>query len=134
MSAPFWPTVGGLADSGDRDSVIRRTKDRAASIACPALSHFCPPSTSMTGLSTARVAKLPQSADLGQHLRQEFLAAKAGIDGHDKNDIAEMEDVFDQLGRARRVEHHACLLAEVWICERTRWRGIVAEGSAWTRR
>jgi len=30
MSAPFWPTVGGLADSGDRDSVIRRTKDRAA--------------------------------------------------------------------------------------------------------
>ena len=30
MSAPFWPTVGGLADSGDRDSVIRRTKDRTA--------------------------------------------------------------------------------------------------------
>ena len=39
--------------------------------------------------------------------------AVAGIDCHDKNDIAEMEDVFHQLSRARQVEHHTCLLAEV---------------------
>ena len=68
---------------------------------------------------TPRVAKLPQSPDFRQHVRQEILAAKAGIDGHDKNDIAEVEDLFDQLGRARRVEHHACLLTEVVDCERT---------------
>lgn len=64
-------------------------------------------------IETPRVAKLSQSADLRQHLWQEFLAAKSGIDGHYKDDIAEVEDVFDQLRRACRIKHHARLLAEV---------------------
>src|SRR5437870_343129 len=55
---------------------------------------------------SARVVKIAQSTDL----RQEFLAAEAGIDRHDENDIAEMEDIFDQLSR---IERHARLLAEI---------------------
>ena len=38
---------------------------------------------------------------------------KPGSDGHDQHDVAQVQHVFDQLGRGGRVEHHARLLAEV---------------------
>ena len=41
------------------------------------------------------------------------MATKARIDCHDENDIAEMENVFDQLDRTRWIKHNSGLLAEV---------------------
>lgn len=71
-------------------------------------------------IETPGIAELPQPADLGQHLRQELLAAEPRIDSRCKDHIAEVEYVFDQLSRACRAEHHARLLAEVVDRERTR--------------
>ena len=83
-----------------------------AAAACAAVVAFSPPSTSITG-SRPRSAHIARNApDLGQHLGQEGLAAEAGIDRHHQDDVAEMQDIFDQLRRARRIEHHARLLAE----------------------
>ena len=66
-----------------------------ASITCQAFSPLSPPSTSITGSKPALVAQPPQRRDLWQHLRQEFLAAKAGVDGHDQHDAAQMQHIFD---------------------------------------
>ena len=83
-----------------------------ASIARRAVSLFSPPSTSMTWLSPARVADSAQTAYFWQHLRQELLTAKTGINGHDKNNVAEMKNVFDHLDRRRGIKHDAGLFAE----------------------
>ena len=64
-------------------------------------------------LQAAFRADRPDAPDLRQHLGQEGLSAEPGIDRHDQDDIAEVQDIFDELRRARRVEHHARLLAEL---------------------
>ena len=63
-------------------------------------------------MQAALGAHRAQAPDLRQHFGKEGLAAEAGIDGHDQNDVAQMQHIFDQLRRARRIEHHARLLAE----------------------
>ena len=65
------------------------------------------------GIEVTHLAELAQSADFRQHLRKGFMAAESRVDGHDENDVAAMENVFDQLDRACRIEDHAGLLAEV---------------------
>ena len=74
---------------------------------CQALSPLSPPSTSMTGSRPRSSHSRRKRADLGQHRRQELLPAKAGVDGHDQDDAAEVEHVLDLRQRRRRVQHHA---------------------------
>src|SRR5689334_2668464 len=110
-----------LSNSGDGGSVINRTKDRTAgrdgvraSLYRPSSGFVVWPAVGLDDrIEATLVADLAQAADLGQRLRQELLAAEARIDSPDEDDLAEMEDVFNQSRRARRAEHHARLLAEV---------------------
>src|SRR6185295_6250170 len=44
--------------------------------------------------------------DLRQRLGQEGLAAEAGIDGHDEDDVDQMKDMVDPQDRRRRIDHH----------------------------
>ncbi len=60
-----------------------------------------------------RLAKPAQFPDFGQHLRQEFLSAKSGIDGHHQDDIAKMQHLLDERDGTGRVEHRAGLLAQL---------------------
>ena len=109
----------GIANGRDRAGVIVRSKNRrpgndgvrAGLDRLPGGSTIFSAINLNERIEAARVADLAQTTDLGQHLRQEFLAAEARIDGHDENDIAEMQDVFDQLDRARRAAQDA--VAEV---------------------
>jgi len=64
------------------------------------------------GVEAASVAQAPQLADLWQHLGQEGLAAKAGVDRHHQDDVAQVEDLFDERDRTGRVEDRPGLLAE----------------------
>ena len=84
-----------------------------AAAACAAVVTFSPPSTSITGCETPLGADRPQAPDLGQHFGQEGLAAEARIHGHHQDNVAEMQDMFDELQRARRIQHHAWLLSEI---------------------
>ena len=60
-----------------------------------------------------RLAEPAQLPDFRQHLRQEFLSAKSGIDGHHQDDVAEVQHLLDERDRAGRVEHRAGLLAQL---------------------
>ena len=60
-------------------------------------------------IEAAGFAGLAWSADLGQHLRQDFLPAAAGVHGHDENDFAQIKDVFDRPDRDRWAQRHAGL-------------------------
>jgi hypothetical protein len=61
---------------------------------------------------TALVAQPPEFGDFGQHLGQEFLPAKAGIDGHDQHYAAQMQHIFDLRQWRRGVEHDTRDFAE----------------------
>ena len=67
--------------------------------------------------STDRVAfapaKPPQFTDFRQHLRQKFLSAKSGIDGHHQDDVAEVQHLLDKGDGTGRVEHRAGLLTKL---------------------
>ena len=71
-----------------------------------------------------------QAADLGQHFRQERLAGKTGIDGHDHDDVAEMQDIFDGIQGLAGSSTAPAFLPSSRICESTRCRWKVADGSA----
>ncbi len=64
-------------------------------------------------MQTSLGADHAQAPDLGQHFREEGLAAESRIHGHHQDDIAEMEDIFDELRRARGIQHHPCPLSEI---------------------
>ena len=78
-----------------------------------AFSPFCPPSTSIHGSSPFNRTEPPQLTDFRQHLRQEFLSAKSGIDGHHQDDIAEVQHLLDKGYRTGRIEHRAGLLTKL---------------------
>ena len=63
-------------------------------------------------MQTALGAHRAQARDLRQHFGDEGLAAKSRIDGHDQNNVAQMQDILDKLRRGSRIEHHTRLLAE----------------------
>jgi hypothetical protein len=65
------------------------------------------------GIEAAPLAEFAQATNLRKHFGQERLAAEAGIDGHDHDDVTEMEDVFDGIKGAGWVQHHPRLLAEL---------------------
>src|ERR1700733_13562455 len=58
-------------------------------------------------------AKPPQFTDFRQHLRQKFLSAKSGIDGHHQDDIAEVQHLLDKGDGTGRVKHRAGLLTKL---------------------
>ena len=111
---------GAGADGGNGRRVVLRAEDRRAGddrggagggrlcrrrrvLAAIDLDHR---------IEAALRAHRAEAPDLGQHLGQEGLPAKSRIDRHHQDDVAEMQDIFDELRRARRIEHHARLLAE----------------------
>jgi hypothetical protein len=58
-------------------------------------------------MQIARGAHLSYPTNLGQHFREEGLAAEPRINGHYQNHIAEMQDVFYGVWWRRGIEHHA---------------------------
>ena len=84
-----------------------------ASMTCQAFSPLRAAIDLDDRVEPALVAQPPQRPDLGQHLRQELLSAKPGIDGHDQHDAAEFEHIFDLRQRRRRVQHHPGGLSEI---------------------
>ena len=71
-----------------------------ASRTCQAFSPLNPPSTSMTGSRPRSSHSRRNRADFRQHFRQELLAAKPRIDGHDQHDAAKIEHIFDHAPEA----------------------------------
>src|SRR5690606_38258992 len=53
----------------------------------------------------------PGLSELGERFRDEALAAKAGIDRHDQQQVDVTDDMLDRRNGRRRVESHASLLA-----------------------
>ena len=111
----------GVADSSDSGGIIVRSKYCRTGHDCirTCLDRLSGSFTIFSAVNlddrikAARLAEPAQTADVGQRLRQKFLTAEACFDGHDENDVAETENVFDRLDRARRVEYGASFLAEV---------------------
>jgi hypothetical protein len=64
-------------------------------------------------MQTALGAHRLEAPNLGKHLGQEALAAEPRIYGHYQNDITETQDIFDEVGRACRVEYNAPLPSQV---------------------
>jgi hypothetical protein len=55
-------------------------------------------------------AQRAQAPDFGQHFGKKGLSTETGIHRHHQNDIAKMQDIFDEFGRARRIENDTSLL------------------------
>src|SRR5262249_29483309 len=64
------------------------------------------------GVKPLSLAQSPQGTDLRRHLRQELLPAKSGIDGHDQDDVAKMQDLLDKSDGACRIEHRTARLSK----------------------
>jgi hypothetical protein len=64
-------------------------------------------------VESLRLAEPAQFLDLRQHLRQEFLSAESGIDGHHQDDVAQVQHLLDEGYGAGWVEYRAGLLAQL---------------------
>jgi hypothetical protein len=108
MGATENSVMTGPKDRGARDDRVRACFDRPSRIlAILSAIHFD------DGIEASSPAELPELTDLGQDLRQESLSAEARVDGHDEDNVAKMDAVFDQFYWRRGIEHRTRFLAEL---------------------
>ena len=65
-------------------------------------------------LTLIHIEQIADLADFHQRLRNKALAAEAGVHRHQQHHIQPVEHVFQHINRRGRIEHQACLAAQIF--------------------